>query len=173
MNLNLGGGSQRIDGFQNVDLSPGADYMHDLGCFPWPFADGSADALIASHILEHFTKAEGRAFLRQCYRILKPGGFLAIAVPDMDRFIDAKLTGNYTPLEGYYWTDLNHLLGGDSREPNAFMRHRYMYTWESLAWTLQETGFDPRPVFFDTSALGDVHNPEYAPISLYVDARKG
>lgn len=172
MNLNLGGGNQHIAGYQNVDLTPSADCIHDLSCMPWPFEDASADALIASHILEHFEKADGQLFLRECYRILKPGGILAIAVPDMDRFIEAKLAGDDAPLGGYLWTDLNYLLGGDASELNLHMRHRYMYTWESLAWTLECTGFAVERVAVFGSALGLIHTQTYAPISLYIDARK-
>lgn len=171
MKLNLGGGTATIDGFASVDLT-NATYLHDLSRRPWPFTAGSCDALLASHILEHFDKAEGRLFLRECYRILRPGGILALAVPDMDTFITARLTGNYAPLGGYSWIDLNDLMGGGIYEANAAQRHRYMYSFESLAWALTAEGFEPEAVPFDGSALGHVHTPAYRAISLYVDARK-
>ena len=171
MRLNLGGGTTTIGGFTNVDLG-GDGYCHDLSRFPWPFNAGSCTALIASHVLEHFDKAEGRLFLRECYRILAPGGVLALAVPDMDTFITARLTGNYAPLEGYSWIDLNDLMGGGEHEANVAQRHRYMYCWESLAYMLATEGFAPEAVSFDGSALGAIHTPAYRAISLYVDARK-
>lgn len=171
MNLNLGGGNQKIEGFSSVDLTPEADYIHDLSQMPWPFPDASCEALLASHVLEHFSRDQGARFLAECARILKPGGTLAIAVPDMDRFIDAKLTRDFRPLGGYFWTDLNHLCGGDASEQNPFMRHRYMYSWASLAWALTEVGLTPQRVGFGGSALGLVHNEAYVHISLYVDAR--
>jgi predicted SAM-dependent methyltransferase len=47
---------------------------------PWP--DSSVDLIIASHFLEHITRAEGDQFLKECFRVLKPGGILRITVPD-------------------------------------------------------------------------------------------
>jgi SAM-dependent methyltransferase len=171
MNLNLGAGGQTLPGFHSVDLA-GADFLHDLSRRPWPFVDGSVSAIVASHILEHFDKHEGRLFLRECYRILAPGGILAIAVPDMDKFITAHLTGDFAPLGGYRWTNLNNLCGGGALEPNPAQRHRYMYAWESLAYALTAEGFTPEAVPFDGSVLGAVHTDAYRAISLYVDARK-
>ena len=169
MRLNLGAGGVRLDGWTSADLHSG-DVRHDLAETPWPFDDGAASALLASHVLEHFDKAGGRAFLRECRRVLAPGGLLAIAVPDLDRFITARLTGKWDLLGGYRWTDLNDLCGGGASEPNPAQRHRYAYTWEALAWALTEEGFTPRRVTFDTSAAGAVHTAAYRAISLYVDA---
>lgn len=169
MKLTLGAGPVALSGYTSVDLV-NADICHDLCQHPWPFADGSVQAIVASHILEHVDKAEGRRFLRGCYRILTRGGVLALAVPDMDRFITAHLSHDYAPLGGYAWTDLNALLGGGDAEPDMSMRHRYMYSWESLAYALQAEGFVPEAVPFDGSALGDVHTAAYRAISLYVDA---
>lgn len=171
MKLNLGAGPFVIDGYASVDLKD-ADITHDLRSFPWPFMSGSVEAILASHILEHFDKSAGRLFLRECYRILQPGGVLALAVPNMDKFVTAHLTGSYEALGGYLWIDMNALLGGGDYEPNPAQRHRYMYTWESLAWALKEEGFEPSAVTFDTSALGLIHTEWYRAISLYVDARR-
>lgn len=164
MKLNLGSGTFKLDGWENVDLPE-----VDLSVFPWPWADGSADEILASHILEHFDRMTGENFLIQCHRVLVPGGKLHIAVPDMDKFIDCRLAEDFSPLGGYKWTDLNHFMGGDSTEHQQQNLHRYMYCFASLAWILQGTGFKRieyrnRPAQFD--------NPKYALISLYVDAVK-
>jgi predicted SAM-dependent methyltransferase len=140
--INLGCGIRNFKGWLNVDVNDSADMKADLSEFPWPFPDDVADELLASHILEHFTKADGRLFLTECLRVLKPGGVLKIAVPDMDAFIEARQTGNESRVEGYTWRDLNHFMGGDERETNPWQRHKYMYTYESLAFTLEMLGFD-------------------------------
>lgn len=46
----------------------------------WMFKDGELDFVIASHCLEHFP--DTKAVLREWYRVLKPGGIIAVCVPD-------------------------------------------------------------------------------------------
>jgi ubiquinone/menaquinone biosynthesis C-methylase UbiE len=47
-----------------------------------PFADNSFDKVLMSEVLEHL--AEDRMALREVYRVLKPGGTLALSVPHAD-----------------------------------------------------------------------------------------
>lgn len=168
--LNLGCNGDRLKGWLNVDL-PGldADIHHDLSIFPWPFDDNSVDKILASHILEHMTREDGVKFLSECFRVLSPGGVLHIAVPDMDKFIDCHLNNDFTPLGNYLWIDLNYFAGGDSRENIDSMRHKYMYCFASLAYTLQGVGF--REVEHRKTLL-PFDSFAYKAISLYVDARK-
>jgi SAM-dependent methyltransferase len=44
-----------------------------------PLADGSADTVLASHVLEHLQDPD--LFLRECRRVLAPGGSLIVLVP--------------------------------------------------------------------------------------------
>lgn len=83
--LNLGCGRRFHPDWINLDFSAlskqviAADLR--LGV---PFSDDSMDVVYHSHVLEHFTRSEGRFFLRECLRVLKPGGLLRIAVPDLE-----------------------------------------------------------------------------------------
>jgi hypothetical protein len=168
MKLNLGSGDQHLEGWTGVDIFK-ADVQFNLRKFPWPWETGSASEILASHILEHFDRLDGRQFLYQCYRILTPGGAIHLAVPDMDKFIDCQLTRDFSPLKGYEWTDLNHLCGGDDRELFDTNKHKYMYCFASLAWTLESIGFTEvkrrmKPASFD--------NARHGHLSLYVDAVK-
>jgi predicted SAM-dependent methyltransferase len=56
----------------------------------WPWADGSVSTIYAGEVLEHFTEEGGRFFLRECYRVLRPGGLIRLRVPD-----NAKFWGHY------------------------------------------------------------------------------
>lgn len=167
LRLNLGCGPSILEGFLNVDLR-NADICHDLSCMPWPWANESASTILASHILEHFDREAGVKFLQECYRILAPGGMLRIAVPDMDKFIDKRLDGTLDEL-AYKWTDLNYLMGGDNSETVIPQRHRYMYCFASLAWTLERVGF---AVIVRRPGPAAEDNPALARLSLYVDALK-
>ena len=167
MRLNLGSGAHHLDGWASVDMRSDAQQRVDLSSFPWPWADDSIDEVLASHVLEHLTKAAGRQFVAECYRILAPGGRLYVAVPDMDLFITARISGDFSQLNGYKWADLNHMLGGDETEENELQRHKYMYTRESLQWLLEDEWFEAYP----REALG-FDNPEYECISLYMTGIK-
>lgn len=167
MKLNLGCGKQRIPGFVNVDLA-GSDCNVDLSVFPWPWANSSTSEILASHILEHFGKEDGAKFIKECWRVLSPGGKLHIAVPDMDKFIDAHLTGDFSPLNGYKWTDLNYLCGGDETELDRAQKHRYMYNFETL-WFMCDVGNFQETI---KREMLPIDNQDYQAISLYVTAYK-
>jgi predicted SAM-dependent methyltransferase len=84
--LNLGCGSRVHQDWVNVDFvsaGPGVR-AYDLrkGI---PYADDFFDVVYHSHILEHFKRQRAGAFLRECYRVLKRGGVLRVAVPDLER----------------------------------------------------------------------------------------
>lgn len=50
-----------------------------------PFENGSFDLVYHSHVLEHFSPAEGKKFMAECFRVLRPGGIIRVAVPDLER----------------------------------------------------------------------------------------
>ena len=51
---------------------------------PFPFDDAQFDAVYAFHIIEHLTPGEGKGFLSELHRILKPGGMLRLSTPDLE-----------------------------------------------------------------------------------------
>lgn len=160
---NLGAGDQQLPGWENIDITE-----VNLSEFPWPLKTNSADEILASHILEHFEKEDGKKFLAECARVLKTGGKLHVAVPDMDIFINCRNSGDWTPVEDYHWKDFNNFFGGGIQEPRPEMRHYYMYNVETLTALLTAAGFsdvarrDPLPE----------DNAAYHAISLYVTGVK-
>lgn len=91
--LNLGSHKKKIDGYQNVDIQnlPGVDVVHDLTAMPYPFRPESVTSIIMQEFLEHVEVRHALPILRECYRILKPGGQIHIQVPDIEamcRMID-------------------------------------------------------------------------------------
>lgn len=168
MNLNLGAGGQVIPGYTAVDIETGEQH-HDLGRFPWPVPDGAIGEILASHILEHFNRHIGYTFLCECYRILRPGGVLRLAVPDYDIFADCMVKGDWRPVGGYKWTDANYFFGGDPEsEHRAHWRHKYAYTYGLLEHLLREIGF----VLVTRRGPCELDNMDHAAFSLYVDALK-
>lgn len=187
MKLNLGSGTKYLKGWENVDVTsiiyekmPDESYrlvkvdeVVDLGDMPWPFKDKSAKEIMASHILEHFDKKTGVKFLEECYRVLAVGGTLFLAVPDMDVFADYINTGDDSRLyvqggKPYIWRDLNHFGGGDARESKEELKHKYIYTFEHLAYTLESVGF--KGVY--KREPSELDNEEWGNFTLYVTATK-
>jgi predicted SAM-dependent methyltransferase len=86
LRVNLGCGSRYRADWANYDLTPcapevrSADFINGI-----PLADGSAACVYHSHILEHLPRPVGRRFLAECRRVLAPGGYVRIVVPDLER----------------------------------------------------------------------------------------
>ena len=78
--LNLGCGTQRWATHCNVDAFGDVDVRWDLNKFPYPWEDNSVDGIDMYHVLEHLD--DWWSAFKECARILKPGGYLEIRVPD-------------------------------------------------------------------------------------------
>ena len=86
--LEMGGGHQifPFDETKNevvrIDWNPrGADIVHNLSEFPYPFEDSSFDIIYSSHCIEHVENKN--LVLWEIHRILKKGGVAIIRVPHM------------------------------------------------------------------------------------------
>jgi predicted SAM-dependent methyltransferase len=117
--LNLGCGGHYLPNWTNVDFySNNKDIIqHDLrkGI---PFSDETYDFVYHSHVLEHFTLDQARFFIKECYRVLKPGGILRVAVPNLEDIAISYLsilneirTSSSDPvaLQNYHWIKLELL----------------------------------------------------------------
>ncbi len=102
-----------------------------------PFREGSFDAVLLSEVLEHLDDDLGG--LRQIYRVLKPGGVLAITVP----------YARYP-----YWYDpINRVAEGVFRRPirqgpfaGIWANHQRLYEPEALRSVLTDAGFATGPI---------------------------
>jgi SAM-dependent methyltransferase len=75
--LNFGCGTNRIPGWQNLD--DGVEIAKRL-----PFPDNYANFVFAEHVVEHVDYYQAIEFLRECRRVLKPGGIVRISVPSIE-----------------------------------------------------------------------------------------
>jgi predicted SAM-dependent methyltransferase len=92
--LNLGCGGRFRPDWINLDLASigvgvlACDLRKGI-----PFPDASFDVVYHSHVLEHFSSREGLELLKSCYRVLRPGGRIRVAVPDLERIARLYLEG--------------------------------------------------------------------------------
>ncbi len=165
--LNLGCGQEHFDGWINCDLyddALGADVKLDASEIPLP--DNSVQEISASHLIEHFDYIKGQEVIKEWYRVLKPGGKIAIETPDMlglcTKFAsgDEQLRLNlYGLFFGMPWAAV-------------WNTHKFLYTETQLRWTLDKTGFvDMRRVRADSvyARYGDKQDD---PVYLKLEAVK-
>src|SRR5258708_7823033 len=75
--LNLGGGSVLFERWLTADVDPRSDVYLDV-TRPLPLPDKSVDVVYSEEVIEHISQERGHAMLRECVRILKPGGVLRL-----------------------------------------------------------------------------------------------
>lgn len=84
--LNIGCGSHFHSAWTNLDLiSESFDVIPYDITTGLPFAENSIDAVYHSHVLEHLNPNHGIELIRECWRVLKPGGVARIVVPDLEK----------------------------------------------------------------------------------------
>lgn len=79
--LNIGSGRITPEGYHNIDFMPGPNIhtVMDIEHDRFPFADGSINGVLGSHIFEHVAHIE--YLMAEIHRILKVGGLLEVYVP--------------------------------------------------------------------------------------------
>ena len=170
--LHIGCGPFVMEGWLNVDIQchrPDIRYM-DAGK-PYPFPDHSFDYIYSEHLFEHLSVEEQTVMLQECYRILKPGGRMRLAMPNQHFLMELYLHPDKECNRRYLaWS--YRLFGMKQGVPevaeknyptyviNNFFRlwgHQFIHTPESLKELAEGIGFhDIRPYSIgksDTLAL--------------------
>src|SRR6202022_3497261 len=115
----------RPEGYRTIDINPDnkPDIVADARALEM-IGDGEADEFYASHVLEHFSWPESILVLKEWTRVLRHGGVLKVAVPDMDVYAAMLIAGSNPhvvmgDIFGGHWA-------GDGQG------HRYGYTKRTL-----------------------------------------
>lgn len=135
MRLYLGSRDYRPEGFLTVDIDPAREPdivadVTDLG----GIASGSVDEICASHVLEHIAWPLSFKALAEWGRVLRPGGRLRVAVPDL-----AVLARLIAEGRNAWWA--TGLLYGVGRLESPLEAHQYGYTRDMLLAMLRSLGF--------------------------------
>ena len=126
LNVILGAGTTSYPGWVATD----GDVLDITSPNDWArlFEPESIDRLLAEHVIEHLSEERARNALTACYRYLKAGGLLRVAVPDGNRRDPAYVAEASPPKDG----------------------HQALYNIDSLAQLLRESGFETTPLeYFD------------------------
>jgi SAM-dependent methyltransferase len=115
--VNLGCGTRFHPDWINFDLAPcgSAVIACDLSR-GIPLPDAHCEVVYHSHVLEHLRRDDALPFLRECHRVLRPGGIVRVVVPDLEQVcreylqqLRAVRDGDAGALANYEWITLELL----------------------------------------------------------------
>lgn len=147
--LQIGAQANSIAGWLNVDISPKERSV----CFmdatvTFPFADSSFDYVFSEHMIEHISFDEAVFMVKECYRILRPGGKIRIATPNLD-VLAAILNSPDNPDYAEYISHYHQRFFPEKPCHPAFVinklfysfHHRFIHNFDTLKYILAEAGF--------------------------------
>ncbi|KGF73212.1 hypothetical protein DO97_01520 [Neosynechococcus sphagnicola sy1] len=170
--IEVGAGNKKgKNGWITIDTTKNCDIYWDLrkGI---PFPDESISKLYSSHFLEHLSFTEAQVFLRECLRVLVPGGNFSICVPNARIYIDAYLNSTLDSNVFFgYKPAYNNTTKIDYVNFIAYMNghHKYMFDEENLIHILKSSNFqNVRLRKFDSNI--DLIERDFE--SIYAEAEK-
>jgi predicted SAM-dependent methyltransferase len=190
LKIHLGCGPELKPEWINIDFNPNPQGLengssdvtfinYDLRSGQLPFADNSCEIIYSSHFFEHLECAQGTILMRDCYRVLQPGGVFRISLPTFDELFSAYLARDFKHLD---LVDLKQVL--PNLEPGTETivdhvnygvyqngEHKCIYDEEKICVVLRHIGFrNVGPSSFNPAI--DPANELRQRYSFYVEAVK-
>ena len=148
--LQIGAGPNLLHGWLNTTLypfTPGTVYLD--ASLPFPLPDASFELVFSEHVIEHLEFDDAALMLRECHRVLRTGGRIRIATPDLAQII-ALYTQPAARDQARYirWimdtfrpeVDDNHPAHVINQSFHGW-RHRFIYDEAALSDALMTAGF--------------------------------
>lgn len=146
--LQIGCGWNHLKGWLNTGITyeecQGGVYL-DAGK-PFPFPNESFDFVFSEHLFEHLTYPQAMNMLKESYRVLKPGGVIRIATPNLQfliglyqepkkpihkEYIEYTATKEWLPPTPVFVINRFHTAWG----------HQIVYDKETLSDLLEKVGY--------------------------------
>ena len=148
--LHLGAGPGSPPGWLSTDVTPASEKTVYLDATEeFPIADRTFDYVFSEHMIEHMPWRSGLAMLKECKRILKPGGTIRVATPDLAVLLGL-YGGQHDPTGERY---VRWIVDRCIPEPRAYKAafvinnafrswgHQFLYDAELLEMALRQAGF--------------------------------
>ena len=154
--LELGTGQLAIGGWLNTDINPrfrrtGPSVLFLDVTRPFPFGDLTFDYIASEHVIEHVPYDDARFMVGECWRVLRPGGRIRIATPDLAQLLSLyqdrdNLSSEQAAHLSWMATDVlaNASRGTPVFDINTEMRewdHQFLFDQDTLCGMLAEAGF--------------------------------
>lgn len=211
LRLHLGCGSTVVPGWENIDRSPNV-YLarapalrralfrarvlteeQATAVFPrgvvrhdvrtgLPYPEASVSHIYSSHMIEHLSRWRALTLVRECARVLVPGGVLRLATPDLgdavDAYVQAREAGETDAADRFMQG-----LGTYQERPGSWIQrlarffagsaHQWLYDAPSLRRLLEEGGLEEVVVSgYRDGDFPDLELLETRPGGLFIEGRR-
>jgi SAM-dependent methyltransferase len=133
-----------IDVTQAGEDNPFLDEFRPITGEIWPLETACADVLVSDNVLEHV--ADPAAFFAECWRVLKPGGWVCLRTPNVFSYFG--LISRLVPNRRH--VQVLRLAKDQVREEDTFPTYYRCNTLWGLRRTLQRQGFAPIVTGYDS-----------------------
>lgn len=147
--LQVGAGPNNLPDWLNTDIEPRAGQVYLDATQPLPFPDGSFRYVYAEQLIEHLTFPQGLGFMKECHRILAPGGRIRLATPNLLSIVHlfdaekAPIQRQFMDYEINYY-GLSRIPTPEATTLNLMVRtwgHQFLYDPKTLRAGLEAAGF--------------------------------
>lgn len=147
--LHIGCGANHLAGWLNTELCPHGREIFLDATRVFPFPAGAFAFVYSEHMIEHIPYAQARTMVRECFRVLQPGGVIRLVTPNL-AFLATLLERDLTPFQNAYIDysvrqyAIDEGAGSGAHVVNHFMRawgHQFIYDQRSLNRLVGEAGF--------------------------------
>jgi predicted SAM-dependent methyltransferase len=115
----------------------------------FPFEDNTFDYVYSEHMIEHIEYDSALFMLRECFRVLKPGGKIRMSTPDLKVLVGLFANEKTKPQEFYIdWMTRKFLPNVTSCKEvflinNVFRAwgHQFLYDRVTIEMTMKKVGF--------------------------------
>jgi predicted SAM-dependent methyltransferase len=109
--IHLGSNVSNVEGWLCSDIAPGFSGSIYLDASQkFPFEDTSVDYIYSEHMIEHLMLEQSNTMLSECFRVLKNGGKIRLATPNLSKIIGLYLDNCDDKSQEYLkWISTNFL----------------------------------------------------------------